>query len=498
LSGGLVVPDHLKDDPEVQRELAELDAIFEDNPLERYNNPLLPKRHEKQMEFHAIKPKALGIKGLIAGNRCGKTIGCVVDDVIQLVPRELVPEHLIGFKKWDPPFHVWIGAPKLAKHEDTILPLLRKFIPKAALPEGQFGKAYKSQSRMLELPCGSTIGLKTYDQDLDAWASAEVHRIHWDEEPNVPHSAELRSEARARLLSTGGEEIIGMSPLLGYSWVHDDVWQKRDKPNVDVIAMGMRDNPWLTEEMIAEFSEGLTEDEIRMRVKGEFVHVGGLVYPSLNNDHFIPRPSHDHVRGLTTYVGIDPGIRTTAVVFVGFDGDNSALIFDELFLHNEDAIPANAAPLIRQKLTDWGVDPRHFLIDPSARNRSLTDAQRVQELYKHAGIRAHEAQNDVETGVFEIRRRLEFNSLLISEECRELRREMERYRIDPKTDGRFEVLKQDDHGCDALRYVCMARPLPIRNRPQTRRGKEIYVPGTAPPANQRRRREAVGPMGRFS
>lgn len=498
MSGGLVVPPELAKDPEVQRELAELEAIFEANPLERYNHPLLPNRHEKQVEFNAIQCPPLGIKGAIAGNRCGKTIGCVVDDVIQLVPRDLVPAHLQAFKKWDPPFHVWIGAPKLAKHEDTILPLLRKFIPKAALPEGQFGKAYRSQSRMVELPCGSTVGLKTYDQDLDAWASAEVHRIHWDEEPNIPHSAELRSEARARLLSTGGEEIIGMSPLLGYSWVYDDVWLKRDQPNVSVVRMGMEDNPWLTAEMVAEFAEGLTEDEYRMRVKGEFVHVGGLVYPQLADKHYVEKPDRSHVQGQSIYVGIDPGVNTTAVIFVAFDNDNGGLVFDELYLHNNEAIPENASRAIRQVEELWGIKPSHYMIDPSARNRSLTDAQRVQELYKHAGIRTRPAQNDREAGVFEVRRRLEFDQILISRECRKLRWELERYRQEPKADGSFDVLKENDHGCDALRYVCMARPLPIRNRPQTRsRRRDTYVPGTAPPYKARRR-EPVGPLGKYS
>jgi len=496
LSSGLVVPDHLKNDPEVIAELAELEAIFEANPLERYNNPLLPKYHEKQMEFHAIETPALGIKGLIAGNRCGKTIGCIVDDVIQLVPRELVPEHLKAFKKWEPPCHIWVGAPKLAKHEDTILPLFRKFLPKGALPNGNFGKSYKSQSRIIELPCGSTVGLKTYDQDLDAWASAEVHRIHWDEEPNTPNSAQLRSEARARLLSTGGEEIIGMSPLLGYSWVYDDVWLKRDRPNVNVVRMGMKDNPWLTDEMIEEFAAGLTEDERRMRIHGEFVHVGGLVYPQLKDRHYVDPPTREHLEEQSIFLGIDPGVNTTAVVFVAFDNDNTALVFDELYLHDNNAIPENAAKAIYEKLSLWNVDPSRYMIDPSARNRSLTDARRVQDLYKIAGIRTTPAQNDRETGVFEVRRRLEFDQIFISKGCSKLRWEMERYRQEEKADGRFDVLKEDDHGCDALRYVCMARPLPLRS-PLARPQKPQWVPGTAPPMTSRRR-QPVGPMGRFS
>ncbi|HET7455382.1 MAG TPA: terminase family protein [Solirubrobacterales bacterium] len=496
MTSGLVVPDHLKNDPALRAELAELEAVLEANPLQRYNHPLLPKYHAKQMEFNLHQCQPLGIKALIAGNRTGKTMGCRADDTVQVVPREFVPEHLLPCKKWEPPCHIWVGAPKYAKHEDTTLPLFRKLIPKDALWKQSFAKAYSSQSRMLQLDCGSTIGFKTYDQDLDAWASAEVHRISWDEEPNVPHSAELRSEARARLISTGGEEIIGMTPLLGYSWVYDDVWLRRDDPRIHVVTATMEDNPWLPPEVIAEFVAGLTEDEKRMRIRGEFVHVGGLVYPQLKDRHFVDPPKREHLEGQSIYVGIDPGVNTTAVVFVAFDNDNTALVFDELYLHDNDAIPENASKAIYEKLSLWNVEPSRYLIDPSARNRSLTDARRVQDLYKLAGIRTTPAQNDRETGVFEVRRRLEFDQIFFSRDCRHLKWEMERYRQEEKADGRFDVLKEDDHGCDAVRYVCVARPLPIRS-PLARPQQVQWEPGTAPPMTARRR-EAVGPLGRFS
>lgn len=450
---GLRIPEGASKDPETVELLATLGELLEGNPLLGYNNPDLKsfggKVHEKQYEFNLIQLPPLGIKAAIAANRAGKTMGCRADDTVQLVPREFVPEHLIPCKKWEPPCHIWVGAPKYAKHEDTTVPIFRKLIPKAALWKGSFEKAYSSQSRMIRLECGSTIGLKTYDQDLDAWASAEIHRISWDEEPNTPNSAEMRSEARARLISTGGEEIIGMTPLLGYSWAHDDVWMRRGEEGIHVVTMTMEDNPWNPPAVIKEYAAGLTEEERRMRLKGEFVHVGGLVYPNLRSEHFVSPPTREHVRSQTAYIGIDPGVRTTAVVFVAFDNDNCALVFDELYLHDNDAIPENAAKAIKEKISRWGIDPRFFLIDPSARNRSLTDAQKVQQLYKLAGLNVFPAQNDVETGVFEVKRRLEFELLYISDDCKKLRWELERYRVDPKADGRFAVLKQDDHGCFA-------------------------------------------------
>src|SRR5882672_8321117 len=140
----LVIPEHLQNDPEAQQELAELEAIFEANPLEAYNHPEIAnvfpsyKVHEKQMAFHAIKAPPLGIKALIAANRSGKTVACVVDDILQLVPKELLPPHLQPFKKFEGPITIWIGAPKNDTHFKNTIPLLRKFLPKAALKDGKF------------------------------------------------------------------------------------------------------------------------------------------------------------------------------------------------------------------------------------------------------------------------------------------------------------------------------------------------------------------------
>jgi len=489
-------------DPESVSRLAEVDSILADNPLQGYNNPELAflggKVHEKQLAFNKIKLPPLGIKAAIAANRAGKTMGCRADDTIQALPPEFVPDHLKDCKKWDPPFHVWVGAPKYSKHEDTTLPLFRKLIPPAALWGGAWGKAFKSQSRIIQLDCGSTIGLKTYDQDLDAWASAEVHRISWDEEPNTPNSAELRSEARARLISTGGEEIIGMTPLLGWSWVYEDVWMRQDEEGIFVVTMTMEDNPWNPPEVIREYAAGLTVDEKRMRLKGEFVHIGGLVYPELSDEHFVDAGlvSSEHLKSQDIYVAIDPGVRTTAVTFTAFDKDNHALVFDELYLHDENAIPTNAAEKIHKKLAWWGTTkPRAFLIDPSARNRSLTDAQKVQQLYRNAGIPVFPAQSDVEAGIFEVKRRLEFKQIAFSKACTKLEWEMRRYRVDPKKDESFAVVKENDHICDCIKYTCAARP--IAPFPRSRPEKQItgWAPGTAPPLGQVKRRKTVSPLG---
>lgn len=475
---GLALPAHLKDDPGALQELAELEAIFEANPLEAYNHPEIAnvfpsyKVHEKQMAFHAIKCPPAGIKAAIAGNRAGKTVACVVDDIIQLVDEQFVPSHLKAFKKFEPPCTIWIGAPKMDTHFKNTVPLFRKFMPKAQLIEGKFGKSFKNQPPELRLTNGSVVAFKSYDMDLDAWAAAEVMRIHWDEEPNTANSRELRTEARMRLVSTGGDEIIGMTPVLGaLSWVNDEVWEKRNSdPSVAVVPMTIWDNPWNTEEMISEIEKGLTEDEKRARLYGEFIHLGGLFFEEFRDSlHVVDSIGPDHLKDQEIVVGIDPGRNRTGVVWIAFDSDNSALVFDEFFPSG--ATVAHIATEIKNRNAAWQIKQEPtYVIDPSARNlKEEVRQDEVAAAYSRAEIYCQPGQRGRAASILEIKRRLQdvdaegnaSPSLLYARNCHETIKQTERYARDPKAADEWQAISQTDSVrfdlVDAKRYAIMSR-----------------------------------------
>jgi hypothetical protein len=105
------------------------------------------------------------------------------------------------------------------------------------------------------------------------------------------------------------------------------------------------------------------------------------------------------------------------------------------------------------------------------------------------------AQNDVETGIFEVKRRLEKGLLTVARNCQNLLWERERYRLAPSTDGKFQVVKRNDHAMDCLRYLSMSRPL---IHPEIKERPKRWVPGTAPPADYQPLEEGVAPMGVMS
>lgn len=458
--------------------LAELKNLRDANPLTGY----FPFAHQRK--FHEAVGAKTPIVALFAGNRAGKTECSVADDLIQLLPRDLVPEHLRPYKRWDPPVHIWIGVPTEAKLEEVLIPKLRKLCPPSAFKGGGFDKAYSKQRRHLDFECGSSIGFKTFVQDVDAFSGAALHRMHWDEEPEGEHGRAIRQEARVRLIDYAGDEIFSMTPLLGLSFVFEEVWERRNEEHIAVVRASMDDNPTLDSESKRLALADATKEELKARRDGEFVHFRGRVYGEFDDEkHIVDPPEFTHVQQLDTVLGIDPGIRTTAIAFCGFDNDNSMLVYDELYLHDEDAIPENAARLIKQKCKAWGVDPMYSVIDPSARNRTLLTGTNIEDAYLRAGIPTLPGQNEVEAGVFEMKRRMQHSPTLlhVSRNCGVWIRECERYRMDDKADGRFAVVKQDDHLMDASRYVAMSRPIGPTG-PGIEREQEWHFQGDAAPS----------------
>lgn len=484
MSINLRVPPHLKGDPKVEEKLRLLAELCRVNPLYAYNNPAISaKIHHKQLEFHAIKPGVMGTKALIAGNRAGKTVACTVDDVIQLIPRDEVPAHLVEFKKFEPPCHIWVGAPKQSKHDDTIIPLFRKWLPKSQLIDGNFDKSYNAQKKQIRLVCGSTIGLKTYDQDVDAWASAEIHRIRWDEEPNGANGKRMRGEARGRLVSTDGDEVIGMTPLLGIStWAFEDIWEKRFEPDIDVVTMTIHDNPWNTPEAIEKFLSGLTAEERRARETGEFVHFGGLFFDEFRDRlHVVEPPPIQKIRQQEIVVCIDPGLRHTGVTWTAFDSDNAAVCFAEYF-PPKTVVPEIAAE-IKRRNAEWKLPEPVYVIDPSYRNLT-TDihADAVQASYAREGIYVQPGNNDRRAGILEIKKRFQSKdgegkphpTLLLSKACPNLIKQVELYRRNPDSSNEWDAAPQTEASrfdlVDSLRYAVMSRAWEYPEERQIDRG----------------------------
>jgi phage terminase large subunit-like protein len=469
---------------EVDALLLQLDELRRDNPLAFF------QPHEKQEPFLAALER---VKLFLGGNRSGKTTCGVVDDLIQAVDRDALPAHLLPYKRWDPPFFCWIVVPSFDILDSVLLQKLREWAPKAQLHGGDFDSAYEKQRKILRFKNGSWFAFKTFEQDVDKFSGAALHRVHFDEEPPEP----IFNECLMRLIDYDGQAVFSMTPLLGLSWVFDRLYERRhESKDIAVVEVDMDDNPHLSESAKEAALEGLTDEERAARKEGRFVHFAGMVFPEFKDKlHVTIRPDKRTIEKQSVVVGIDPGIRWTGVSFVAFDDENLALVFDELYVEQH-TVPM-VADAIHAKLARWGVKPQFYVIDPSARNRTQINADAVEAEFQRHGIYCAHGQNDRESGILTMKRRLQGDppSLLISETCHRLIREIGMYRYDPKAENTFDVLKINDHVLDATRYALMSRAWGVVKSPEKRARKGGYNPGFEAPWGGVQPHRELGPLG---
>jgi hypothetical protein len=174
----------------VEAKLGALKKVLAANPLQ------LAEPYPKQREFLAAREP---LKGFFGGNGAGKSWVGALDDVIQLVDREVVPAHLQGFKHWEPPFFLRVVAPKQKILDTLTIPQFRAMLPASQCRGGSFDKAYRGSEGKLYLENGSWVLFNTADQDRDAHAGVELHRCRFDEEPEGEHGKGIYTENVARL-----------------------------------------------------------------------------------------------------------------------------------------------------------------------------------------------------------------------------------------------------------------------------------------------------------
>jgi phage terminase large subunit-like protein len=432
--------------------LRELEALRHDNPLVFY------EPHAKQREFHESRAP---LRAFLGGNRSGKTTSSIVDDLIQAIDVSAVPAHLIAYKRWEPPFFCRVVIPDLTSTlEGVVLMKIREWCPPRQLRGGSFETAWSDKLRLLSFDNGSWLQFMSNDQDLDKFGGSALHRVHFDEEPRQ----DVRRENMMRLIDYGGDEVYSMTPLLGMSWMYTDIyepWVEGQLPDCHVTTVDMDDNPHLDEVTKRRALAGLSDEERHARKSGRFVSFSGLVYPEFGPALIVP--DGDRVPdGAVVVVGIDPGIRhLAAVVYTYLDADDRLVVFDEIAVQGRTV--AEVARLIHARNERWRISPRN-VIDPAARNRETHTGRSTQAEFAEHGIHTFAGQNAHEAGINRVKERLQTGRLIVWASCEELIREFKRYRwkSPPRSgegDPREVPVAKDDHCLDALRYVCMSRPV---------------------------------------
>ena len=464
--------------------LRDLGMIQRSNPLWGFD-PLNPggkgvphlKQH-RWMKAHTVDGRGVKRRVMWGGNRSGKTTGGVVADIIDLCDASAIPPHLLPYKRWHHPMKMFFVANK-ARNVDTIaIPKFQEWFPKDQLVGGRWNTAYNKELMRLTLKNGSWLQFMTQAMDVDAFQGADLHRVHFDEEPLFDHGRAIWAQCLSRTIDHNGDILITMTPEEGMTWMYDEIYEPWEALNggadegfVDLGDAGMMfgsvvdmdDNPTLDEEGKAAALAGFTAEEREAKKSGRFVSFSGKIYDRFDKSkHVVPDHialQHAQAAGLRV-TGLDPGFRHQAgLIWVAQDKDGVWVYAEEAL---KETVISGVAATFHRRNGAIGFEPLYVPADPAILKRDAQTGKSDQQAYAEAGLRTVIATNDVRPGINRIKLLLEADRLFVAASCEELIKQFGRYRWKKAKQSENAApeapVKRDDHLLDALRYAIMAMP----------------------------------------
>lgn len=214
------------------------------------------------------------------------------------------------------------------------------------------------------------------------------------------------------------------------------------------VLVGWDDIPHLTAQQKKDMLASIPPWQRDARSKGTPSLGSGAIYPIPEEDVLVTPfeiPRH-WPRGY----GLDVGWNRTAAIWLAFDPEtDAAFAYDEYYRGQTD--PAVHARGIKAK-GEW----MQGVIDPASRGARGHAGDKLLDVYRNLGMHLELADNAVMAGLTQTWDVLSTGQLKIFRTLQNTRSEMRLYR----RDERGEVVKENDHLMDALRYAVMSlRPL---------------------------------------
>lgn len=415
--------------------------------------------HKKQMLFHKSKARNRWVFG---GNRTGKTECGAVEAV--WFARGIHP-----FRSIDKPTSGWVVSLTGEVQRDVAQKKVLSYLPREWIHSIVMKKGRRDNPDggiidfilVKSLHGGlSVIGFKSCDQGRSVFQGTSLDWVWFDEEP----PQDIYQECRMRVLDKRGDIWGTMTPLLGLTWVYNDIYLNTDDPEIWHQTMSWRDNPYLDKEELALMERVLSKEERRSRQYGEFASKSGLVYPEFDQRINVIEP-FDVPKHWQSMISIDPGfVNPLSAHWYAVDGDGNIFVVAEHFAAGKDCAWHSQRIKEISRQLGWKTDSAGryaALIDSAALQRTLSGMQSVAQLFLEEGIAVNpKVDKNVPSGIQRVKQYLGQDAdkpkLYIFNTCTELIREFKLYRYGQGE----EPIKKDDHALDELRYFVAWRPMP--------------------------------------
>jgi hypothetical protein len=285
-------------------------------------------------------------------------------------------------------------------------------------------------------------------------------------------------------------------------------------PDVAECVCLVQDNPYIDPEETAKRAKSLTPEEYRVRILGEYLASGLVVYPEFSMEiHGFDATGWQVPEDWARFLVVDPGRQVCAVLFAAVPPPKPAepyqvWFYDELYLRQCNAVTFGRE--VGQK--SGGVVYEAMLIDQHAARvhdmgSGLTVEMQYREALKTNGVECRQSghsfawgNDDQKAGILAFRSWLLPRPdappvLKVARKMVAFKREAERYQYkrDAKTGlPTDEVNKKDDHLMDCARYLAQFKPRWYK--PKKRKPPKSYaVRALERKRKRQRQREAYQP-----
>src|SRR5690606_16242186 len=427
--------------------------------------------HDKQKEFHT--DEAFG-RLFLGGNRSGKSVAGTVESVWWLTGThpfiETPPPPIRGRA---------IGVDFTKGVEQILIPLYKRWMPAQYLEGDSWDSAYSLSERQLRLKNGSTLEFMSYEQEMDKHAGTSRHFIHFDEEP----PKHIYSENMLRLLDTNGKYWITMTPLLGMTWLHEELYLpavegKKDKSVFSVVEVSTGDNPHLNRDAIDRIFDGIEDEaEKDARQHGKFIQIGGAVFKTFDPKvHVIPPTVPP--KEWAWYMSIDSGWNNpTAVLWHAVSPENVVVTFAEHYA--SEMTVAEHSRVIHDMEKQWGRQADIRTGDPAMRQTKEGTGTSIQQEYALNEVflsldGVPTGPGSVAIGIARMQQYLRVTETpeksithwYITEDCVNLIAQMKSLRwatyaskkVEYNSNPQERIHKKDDHAPDSARYFFTLMP----------------------------------------
>lgn len=295
--------------------------------------------------------------------------------------------------------------------------------------------------------------------------------VLFDEVALMPRS--FVEQAMARCSVNGSKYWFNCNPEGPQHWFYVEHILKWKERKYIRIHFRLEDNPSLSKERIDNYKSLYTGIFYKRFILGEWAFANGIVYDMVTDENFYYNSNRKSVvpikiieNDIKPYYGVDFGTANPQVYLEVYKYVDYAK--KEMCFYVENEYYWNSRKKLMQKTPDeyvsdfnnWCKEFSYLIIDPSA-----TPLKAAHRKYGHNVINA---KNNVEEGIIGLSTLFANKMIKINKDnCPNLCAELGLYRWNEKklNNGVEEVLKENDHCCDALRYAVMtSTPLSIINK----------------------------------